>query len=617
MTYYPTTDPESNVLIGDGTAVTADGVSADNVLIGTNIVPDLENDSENVMLGSELLSTAVSNNDYLQHLVLIGYAIDSSTMESGLGPAVVIGRAHDFASGTVVLGANNNTLRDAIAIGSYVGAGNYVIALGERIDAAGSYSIALGQDLTVEGQYNVAIGQWAQTYEDYSIAIGYSSYSEGGYAVGRGSAAGQDGVAVGTDSMAGLNSVAIGHTATVYGSSDRSISIGRDSLVKGDNSLALGTGISVKGDYSMALGYGASVEGNNSLAVGPAAYVNTDNTAVFVYDTTTFSGDLETEGITASGSISTQGDFQAEAGVFSSFYVLNDDATSFNRAIYFMSDTTPRWILQMSGNDELGGNSGSNLELTYHSDDGNEAGTALRLYRDGGTVEFHTHVHMMDDLELDGNIDADGAVVAQGTVSSGTGLAGPGVQTGNVAIDAPSEAFRLTEYRTNGSNRWAVGVSDEAESGSNAGSTFVIQAYGDDGQFQANLLEANRVDGTTQFNFPVLLSGDPTVPTQAATKAYVDANSGGSRSISVISGNTTAGSTAKTDYVYVCSAGLTLTLPAAAGNTNHYTVKRSGTGSVTVATTGGATIDGTGSFAIDTQWMSVDLVSDGTNWVVI
>lgn len=78
------------------------------------------------------------------------------------------------------------------------------------------------------------------------------------------------------------------------------------------------------------------------------------------------------------------------------------------------------------------------------------------------------------------------------------------------------------------------------------------------------------------------------------TDVTIAATGGGgtTRSINNISTSQTAGDTAGTDYVYLCTGTLTLTLPTAVGNENLYTVKNVGTGVVTIDTTGGETIDG-------------------------
>lgn len=87
------------------------------------------------------------------------------------------------------------------------------------------------------------------------------------------------------------------------------------------------------------------------------------------------------------------------------------------------------------------------------------------------------------------------------------------------------------------------------------------------------------------------------------------------RSINSISISTNAGSTSATDYVYLCTGTLTVTMPdATAGNTNLYTIKNVGTGVVTINTTSSQTIDGNLSINLVTQYTSVDLESDTTNW---
>lgn len=117
---------------------------------------------------------------------------------------------------------------------------------------------------------------------------------------------------------------------------------------------------------------------------------------------------------------------------------------------------------------------------------------------------------------------------------------------------------------------------------------------------------------------PLVLAADPSAPLGAATKQYVDNKpSGVNRSISSISGNTSASGTAMTDYTYICTAALTLTLPTAVGNTNSYTVKRTGAGNITIATSASQTIDDAANFTLDAQYQSVNLISDGANWVIV
>lgn len=91
---------------------------------------------------------------------------------------------------------------------------------------------------------------------------------------------------------------------------------------------------------------------------------------------------------------------------------------------------------------------------------------------------------------------------------------------------------------------------------------------------------------------------------------------GTTRSINTISTSQTAGNTSLTDYVYICSAGINLTLPDAVGNSNLYTVKNTSTSSVLVSTTVSETIDTSTTLILPVQYTSVDLISDGSNWEI-
>lgn len=112
-----------------------------------------------------------------------------------------------------------------------------------------------------------------------------------------------------------------------------------------------------------------------------------------------------------------------------------------------------------------------------------------------------------------------------------------------------------------------------------------------------------------------------TYSTNQATKftdiTFASTGGGGTiRSINSISTSQTAGATAGTDYVYICSGTITLTLPTAVGNTNLYTVKNAGTGIITVDTTSSQTIDGDLTITMPVKYTSVDLISDGSNWQI-
>lgn len=115
-------------------------------------------------------------------------------------------------------------------------------------------------------------------------------------------------------------------------------------------------------------------------------------------------------------------------------------------------------------------------------------------------------------------------------------------------------------------------------------------------------------------NGQVLIADDST-----ATGLTWGTVTGFTRSINPVSSDTTAGSAANTDYVYLVSDTTTITLPTAVGNTNLYTIKRVGTHTVSIATTSGETIDdSTAPITINIQYVSLDLISDGiSKWYII
>lgn len=120
------------------------------------------------------------------------------------------------------------------------------------------------------------------------------------------------------------------------------------------------------------------------------------------------------------------------------------------------------------------------------------------------------------------------------------------------------------------------------------------------------------IDGST-LAFPVL-------PRQAVTLQYdgtgwwVIYTSGQPRQTKAVSTATTASAFPFTDYLYLCSGTMTLTLPTAVGNQSKYTVKNTGTGVITIATTSSQTMDGATTTTLSTQYQTLNLISDGTNW---
>lgn len=118
-------------------------------------------------------------------------------------------------------------------------------------------------------------------------------------------------------------------------------------------------------------------------------------------------------------------------------------------------------------------------------------------------------------------------------------------------------------------------------------------------------------------NVTFTIANNNTTKMVDVTVAATGGGGGTVRSINSVSVDTSAAAVAATDYVYLCSGTMILTLPdATASNTNLYTIKNVGSGIITIATTSAQTIDGTTTITMPTQYTSVDVISDTANWSI-
>jgi hypothetical protein len=139
--------------------------------------------------------------------------------------------------------------------------------------------------------------------------------------------------------------------------------------------------------------------------------------------------------------------------------------------------------------------------------------------------------------------------------------------------------------------------------------------------------EVLRVNGTAYFDGDVTVpdevygagwNGSLEVPTKNAVYDKIQSLSGSgiTRTIVSTSGSATMGSSASVDYIYIVTGAHTMSLPAAAGNTNRYTVKNNHSAAITVDTAGAENVEGAASVSIPAG-TAHDFGSDGTNWWII
>lgn len=150
---------------------------------------------------------------------------------------------------------------------------------------------------------------------------------------------------------------------------------------------------------------------------------------------------------------------------------------------------------------------------------------------------------------------------------------------------------------------------------------------------------SNRIDSTVSlsgFSIDALSDVDTTTasPTNGQALAWQSSSSkwipqtisgGGGGSRVAITEKTTSfqitdpvdASIIQEHYAMNSSSSTTFTLPTAVGNNGlSYIITRVGTGAVSVATVSAQTISGLSSLSITSQWSSVTVKSNGTNWII-
>lgn len=205
-----------------------------------------------------------------------------------------------------------------------------------------------------------------------------------------------------------------------------------------------------------------------------------------------------------------------------------------------------------------------------------------------------------------------GDTVDPAYVGSSAGMTWTPVTSANVATAVTNTGYLM---RTGGTLR-TVTLPAACPAG------FYCSVNADGGQVRI-VSNGNIIDQVGSGN-DLLMDANSTVTLVAAATGTLEilygiqAPTSITRSISIVSSATPAGSALYTDYVYICSGTMTLTLPTAVGNTNLYTVKNTGTGVISIATTSSETIDGTTApITINVQDESLNLISDGSNWRIV
>jgi hypothetical protein len=100
--------------------------------------------------------------------------------------------------------------------------------------------------------------------------------------------------------------------------------------------------------------------------------------------------------------------------------------------------------------------------------------------------------------------------------------------TTRMLLDGDAGQSKIITYRTAGLQRWGLYSNNVAESGSNAGSNFVLRRYSDAGTLLSTPLEVNRATGVTKIGDGLNLNGSVLnnfIPNQASTSVSLTLNS--------------------------------------------------------------------------------------------
>jgi len=198
--------------------------------------------------------------------------------------------------------------------------------------------------------------------------------------------------------------------------------------------------------------------------------------------------------------------------------------------------------------------------------------------------------------------------ISEGSSGVNHGVSGlcKGNGTENVGVYGKSETSTATNYGVWGA---AYGISATQNTGVRGYSYSGTTGYGVEaiasGSTSNYAIHATASGGTNNYSFYGAAgifknSGSVELPIVAKTSTYT---------------------AAATDYTIYCdnSSGMTIDLPAASGCSGRiYIIKNVGSsGTITVDGNSGETIDGATTYSLSTQWSSIMIQSNGSNWLIL
>jgi hypothetical protein len=151
--------------------------------------------------------------------------------------------------------------------------------------------------------------------------------------------------------------------------------------------------------------------------------------------------------------------------------------------------------------------------------------------------------------------------------------------TTRMLLDGDAGQSKIITYRTAGLQRWGLYSNNIAESGSNAGSNFVLRRYSDAGTLLSTTLEVNRATGVTKIGDGLDLNGSVLnnfIPNTASTSVNLVLSS--------------ANASTYNSSVITLTGALTITFDASLPNGFNVTLIQLDAATSTITGTGGLVI---------------------------
>ena len=246
---------------------------------------------------------------------------------------------------------------------------------------------------------------------------------------------------------------------------------------------------------------------------------------------------ISSTGVSVIGTLSSSGNLTVGSNTASNPFLTINGAAATQRVISFDTAGLQRWFVATSNTAEGGSNVGSDFFIERFTDAGVYIDTPFVITRSTGLIAISDGLTVYGagitgtaisatTLSATGTVSGAGftnllspyAPLAGATFTGAITITGVGVP---IVLNNTAGGYRMLEFATANVVRWEMGVGNDAESGSNAGATFNITAFGDGGAYIASPLSITRASGLTSINNGLTVSGTTTLSGATTVGGYL------------------------------------------------------------------------------------------------